>query len=191
MPRRLAYDVSVAAIKVMTERLALIAATADLARAAFADRARFEAMIEARVPEEWPPPLTEDVQEFTALALEADAILPGWLAWYFVERTQRILIGQGGFKGRPTEEGGAEIGYSLIPSFQRKGYATEAAAGLINWAFSHKEVKFVTAETLPHLTDSIRVMEKNGMRFLLDDKARGIVRYGLWRAELRQRRSST
>jgi len=181
----------VAAIQVMTERSALIAATAELARAAFGDRVRFEAMIKARVPEEWPPPFTEDVQEFTALALEADANLPGWLAWYFVERSQRMLIGQGGFKGRPTEEGGAEIGYSLIPSFQRKGYATEAAAGLIHWAFSHQEVKLVTAETLPHLTDSIRVMEKNGMRFLLEDKARGIVRYGLWRAGLRQRRSST
>ena len=54
MPRRLAYDVSVAAIKVMTERLALIAGTAELARAAFADRVRFEAMIEARVTEDGP-----------------------------------------------------------------------------------------------------------------------------------------
>jgi [ribosomal protein S5]-alanine N-acetyltransferase len=181
----------VAAIKVMTQRLALIAATAELARAAFADRARFAAMLKARVTEEWPPPLTEDVQEFTALALEADADLPGWLAWYFVERTQRILIGQGGFKGRPNEEGAAEIGYSLIPSFQRRGYATEAAAGLIDWAFGHAEVKLVVAETLPHLRDSIRVMQKNGMRFLLEDKGRGIVRYGLWRGESPQRRSNT
>jgi ribosomal-protein-alanine N-acetyltransferase len=178
-------------VKVVTERLELIAASGELARAAFADRARFAAMLDATVPAEWPPPLTEDVQEFTALALEANPDLPGWLAWYFVERKQRILIGQGGFKGRPSEEGAAEIGYSLIPSFQRQGYATEAAGGLIDWAFGHGEVKFVTAETLPHLKESIRVMEKNGLRFLAEDKERGIVRYGRWRGETPQRRSNT
>ncbi len=182
---------AVAELKFLTERLELIAATGELARAAFDDRSRFEAMLDASVTAEWPPPLTEDVQEFTALALEGNPDLPGWLAWYFVERTERILIGQGGFKGRPNEEGGAEIGYSLVPSFQGKGYATEAAGGLIDWAFGHDEVKFVIAETLPHLTQSIRVMEKNGMRFLLADAVRGIVRYGRWRGGPVQRLSST
>jgi RimJ/RimL family protein N-acetyltransferase len=181
----------VAVLQLLTERLELIAATAEIARAAYGDRPRFAALLGASVSAEWPPPLTEDVQEFTALALEGNPDLPGWLAWYFVERSERILIGQGGFKGRPNEHGGAEIGYSLVPSFQGRGYGTEAAGGLIDWAFGHDEVKLVIAETLPHLTQSIRVMEKNGMRFLFADSERGIVRYGRWRRDPVQRRSST
>ncbi len=43
--------------------------------------------------------------------------------------------------------------------------ATEAARGLLRWAFSHPEVATVAAETLPDGHGSIRVLQKLGMRF--------------------------
>lgn len=58
--------------------------------------------------------------------------------------------------------GVVEIGYGIVGEFQRRGYATEAAAGLVGWAHAHPEVRMVAAHTLPELTASIRVLEKNG-----------------------------
>jgi RimJ/RimL family protein N-acetyltransferase len=165
-------------LRILTERLELVAATAELARAAWEDTVQFGRMLQATVPPEWPPPLTEDTLEFTTEFLEGDPELVGWLAWYFIQQQGRVLIGQGGFKGKASEEGMVEVGYSVLPYFQGRGYATEAARGLIEWAFADARVSQVTAETLPHLIESIRVMEKNGLQYLGEDKDQGIVRYG-------------
>ena len=49
-------------------------------------------------------------------------------------------MGIGGFKGESLPgEAMAEIGYSVMPAYQRLGFASEAVAGLIGWAFSHPE----------------------------------------------------
>lgn len=71
-----------------------------------------------------------------------------------------------------------EVGYSIMPDYQRLGFASEATAALIGWAFSHPEVQLVTAETLPTLVDSIRVLEKNGFHLLGEGSEKGVVRYG-------------
>ena len=64
----------------------------------------------------------------------------------------------------------------------------EGLGRLIEWAFEHPEVEQVTAETLPDLARSIRVMEKCGMRLVGEGKPEGdirTVRYAVNRAELR------
>lgn len=96
---------------------------------------------------------------------------------------ERKTIGCCGFKGLPTPDGTCEIGYGLLAEFRRKGYASEAARGLIEWAFSHAEVTRVVAETYPELALSIRVMEKNGLRFAGDGAEPRVVRYELTRAD--------
>ena len=56
------------------------------------------------------------------------------------------------------------------------------------WAFEHPEIEQVTAETLPGLAGSIRVMEKCGMRFVGEGTPEGdvrTVRYAVSRAEFR------
>ena len=55
-------------------------------------------------------------------------------------------------------------------------------------AFAHREIESVTAETLPDLTASIRVMEKCGMRFVGDgnpEEGQRTVRYAITRNQLR------
>jgi RimJ/RimL family protein N-acetyltransferase len=54
-----------------------------------------------------------------------------------------------------------EIGYSVVPSWQRRGLATEASRALIESAWG-RGAEVVLAHTLPHLTPSIRVLEKLG-----------------------------
>ncbi|MER3514457.1 MAG: hypothetical protein C4310_08775 [Chloroflexota bacterium] len=57
-----------------------------------------------------------------------------------------VLVGSGGFKG-PPHAGAVEIGYSVLPQYQGKGYATEMVAGLVRRALKHAEVDRIVAET--------------------------------------------
>lgn len=108
--------------------------------------------------------------------------------WYFILcGSERQLIGNGGFKGRP-KDGMAEVGYSILPEFQRKGFATEATRALIDWAFSHPEVDRVAAETLPELEPSLGVMRKCGMKYVgrgAPEEGVETVRYEVTREEWR------
>jgi RimJ/RimL family protein N-acetyltransferase len=74
-----------------------------------------------------------------------------------------------------------EFGYSVLPEFQRRGFASEAAAALIDCAFQNG-ARSVIAETYPHLPASIRVMEKCGMRLLGKGSEAGVVRYSIDKA---------
>ena len=80
--------------------------------------------------------------------------------------------------GKPTERGEVEVGYSIMPSWQGSGLATEAVAALVDWAFSHADVQRVTAQTMPALAASIRVLEKNGFCLLDEGCEECVVRYG-------------
>jgi [ribosomal protein S5]-alanine N-acetyltransferase len=162
-----------ARVAVSTERLDLIAATTELARAEMEDTDEFARRRGARVPRDWPPPLNDaQSMNWTLRFLLENPDGVGWATWYFVLRGKdtlmRTAIGNGGFKGKPTPDGTVEIGYSLMEEFHGAGYATEAVQGLLAWAFDHPQVNRVLAETYPELLPSIRVLEKN--RFVLIGK---------------------
>jgi RimJ/RimL family protein N-acetyltransferase len=65
-----------------------------------------------------------------------------------------------GFPGPPDSEGVAEIAYGIAPAYQGKGYATEAANALVDFASRDARVKKVCAHTLPETNASTRVLEK-------------------------------
>ncbi len=75
-------------------------------------------------------------------------------------------IGSAGFKGPPDDEGMVEIAYGIAPDHQSRGYATEAAAALTDFALADSNVKIVRAHTLPERNASCRVLEKCGFEFL-------------------------
>ncbi|WP_171051839.1 GNAT family N-acetyltransferase [Alteribacter natronophilus] len=90
--------------------------------------------------------------------VEEDPELAGWGCWFAFRRGR--VIGDLGFKGKPTPLKTVEIGYGFLPEVRNAGYATEAAEALIDWAFSTKEVEKVLAECRPDNTPSVRVLEK-------------------------------
>ena len=161
--------------------MTLVAATSDLMAADLAGREAFSDAIGADVPENWPPQLYESTAMRAALAQLQDPAEQGWSVWYLLSRKSEVpqVVGICGFKGMPDEAGSVEIGYSVLSQFRVQGYATEAVARLIVWAFSHQNVNEVTAETLPHLQQSIRVMEKNGLSFAGPGSEYGVVKYVL------------
>jgi len=156
-------------LQLRTARLELIAASSQLADLEWRDVPNLARELGCAPPESWPPPLNdEDSQRWFREMLQRHPDAVGWGLWYLV-RTEhgkvRVLIGNAGFKGQPAN-GGCEIGYSLLSVFEGFGYATEAAQALISWAFQHPAVNRVSAETLPELARSIRVIEKCGMRYI-------------------------
>jgi ribosomal-protein-alanine N-acetyltransferase len=147
-----------------TERLDLIAATPESARADVDDPAVFSRLIDVTIPLDWPPAEFVDAQEIFARSLERSADLAGWLHWYWVVRESRLLIGSGGFGGKPDQSGRVEIGFSIVDSYHGRGLATEAVRALVEWASTHKEVKRIVAATVYGNDASRRVLQKCGFR---------------------------
>ncbi|HSP21692.1 MAG TPA: GNAT family N-acetyltransferase [Planococcus sp. (in: firmicutes)] len=95
--------------------------------------------------------------------LEDKPELLGWGVWMVVRRATGQTIGDAGFKGMPNSDGVVEIGYGIAAEAQNQGFATEAAKGLINWAFRTGRVKRVIAECTHGNVASIKVLEKLGL----------------------------
>jgi RimJ/RimL family protein N-acetyltransferase len=60
--------------------------------------------------------------------------------------------------------GQAMIGYSMLPEFRGRGFATRAAQLVALWAFAETDVARLIAGTLPENVGSQRVLEKAGFR---------------------------
>ena len=85
-----------------------------------------------------------------------------WVHGYsLVERGTDAVVGSCGFKGPPAE-GVVEIAYGVSREQQGRGYATEAAAALVAYAFAREDVSVVRAHTLPDADASQRVLAKCG-----------------------------
>ena len=165
-----------------TERLTLVAATLELARAELHDSRRLARLLEVAAPPTWPPPLNDaNSMRWTIEFLETHADGVGWGPWYFVARGA-ALVGVGGFTGLPRADGTVEVGYSILESHQRAGLATEAVRALVDWAFGHAAVSRVVGQTLPELASSIRVLEKCGFRFVGPGPEAGAILYERLRA---------
>jgi RimJ/RimL family protein N-acetyltransferase len=82
-----------------------------------------------------------------------------------VDREEGLVIGNCAFVGPPNETGEVEIAYAVVPAFEGRGYATQAAEALTIFAFQDARVKTVIAHTLPEKNASTRVLAKNGFTF--------------------------
>jgi ribosomal-protein-alanine N-acetyltransferase len=147
-----------------TDRLRLVAGTKVLAAAEIEDRVEFAKLLGALVPETWPPDNLRHVLGCFYGLYREHLEWEGWLAWYAIriDNHYPILCGSIGFKGPPDKRGMVEIGYSVLPEFQRQGLATEMVADIIQWAKHQPEVRQIEAETNINDEASIRVLEKNG-----------------------------
>jgi ribosomal-protein-alanine N-acetyltransferase len=101
-----------------------------------------------------------------------------------VHRSSGSIVGFCSFKGPPMD-GVVEIAYGIAPDEQGKGYATEAARALVDFAHTFAGVKLVRAHTLPDGAASKRVLEKCGFQHVGEviDPEDGLV----WRFEYSRR----
>jgi RimJ/RimL family protein N-acetyltransferase len=110
--------------------------------------------------------VSNDVSPEWLTALENATSADPWrFGFGLVHLESGMVIGNAGFTGPPDAEGVVEIAYGIVPDFQGRGYATEAANALLAWAGKNGRVAIARAHTLPERNASTRVLEKCGFRF--------------------------
>jgi RimJ/RimL family protein N-acetyltransferase len=154
----------------VTPRLILIAATAELLRAELSAPEQLGLQLGAEVPHGWPPgEYDEGAQRFFLERLSTEGPeAVGWYAWYVLlrngEQGAGPVIASGGFLGPPGQDGEVEIGYSVHPGWQRKGYATELVHELVRHAFEDPRVHRIVAHTTRQNQPSCALLERLGFR---------------------------
>jgi RimJ/RimL family protein N-acetyltransferase len=150
---------------IVTARLKLVPATVAHVRAEIGDRVEFARLIQAEVPENWPPESAANALPLFLKRLTAAPDSAGWFGWYVLNQSDGVnlpvLVGSCGFMG-PPRNGDVNIGYSVLPQFQRRGFATEAVGGLVQWALEKPAVNRIVAETEWANPASVRVLTKLG-----------------------------
>lgn len=81
--------------------------------------------------------------------------------WVIIERASEQLVGTIGLRLQGHR---VELGYALARRHWGKGFATEAAAAIVDWALGRPEIHRVWAVCDVDNVASARVLEKIGMR---------------------------
>jgi RimJ/RimL family protein N-acetyltransferase len=125
---------------ISTERLDLVCLTPALLRASLeGDFGYVERELDARLPEGWPP--DPGVIRLRLDQLRGDPSLQPFVMRAMVLREEARVVGHIGFHSRPgppyldeLAEGGIELGYTVYAPDRRRGFASEACTGLMDWA---------------------------------------------------------
>lgn len=161
-------------------RLRLVAITQEmLAAEQDSDGLELGRILKAKLTHEWPP-VDWDPHVYRIILKQYDEWPEsfGWHRYVVLEgglgRPKTLVGAIGGF---PRARGDVEIGYSTLPAFQRRGYATAFATKLVEWLLTRDEVQSVSAQAYPRVTESIKVMERCGMSYVGDGDEPETVRY--------------
>lgn len=91
--------------------------------------------------------------------------VPGqWLQLGIARSESDTLIGDCGVRLRTDEPQLAEIGFTLSPGFQGRGYATEAVRRLVDFLFAETAVRRIVATTDADNSPSARLLRRAGFR---------------------------
>jgi ribosomal-protein-alanine N-acetyltransferase len=166
---------------IVTPRLNLIVVTPEMLLSEKGGEGRLGELIQCVIPSGWPMSEWEPhVFDFLLTQLAEHPEQVGWHRYVgLVEPDgQRTLIGSlGAFtKTDPSE---CEIGYGILPEYEGKGFATEAARALIEYIRCDERITSVIAHTFPSIPGSVRVMEKCGLVFDGEGEEVGTIRYRL------------
>ena len=96
--------------------------------------------------------------------LAADASEQPWLVRAVVASTPRQVVGSVGFHAPSDDHGRVEIGYDVVVSERRKGYAREGARGLLDWAWATGRARTHVASVGPHSAPSLALIRSFGFR---------------------------
>jgi RimJ/RimL family protein N-acetyltransferase len=110
--------------------------------------------------------------------------LRGYGQWAVVEKQTGEVIGRVGL-WHPEGWPGVELGWIIRHSRWNQGFASEAAAASLEWAWTHTDVDHVISVIQPDNARAIRVAQKIGERFERTDflNALDVHIYGIHRSD--------
>jgi RimJ/RimL family protein N-acetyltransferase len=143
-----------------TERLTLSPLTRADVPALFA----YRALDDVARYQHWQPRDIDDARRFVDELAAVEFDVPGtWCQFGIRLRESGALVGDLGVHffedGRQ-----AEIGFTLAPSSQRRGYGTEAVTAVIAYLFGRLNKHRVIASVDPRNEPSVRLLARVGMR---------------------------
>jgi RimJ/RimL family protein N-acetyltransferase len=100
------------------------------------------------------------------MAARAPGESGGWVQLSVEERETGRLVGDVGLSPAEGEPGVIKVGYTMSPSSQGRGYATEAVGALADYALDALGADVVRAYASAENLPSIRVAEKVGMHLV-------------------------
>ncbi len=139
--------------------------SADFIEAVLEGRqAAAETMESLKLPPRWGGEKREDRLLRRRLEqMRQDPSLRPWLLRAMVTRTpDRTMIGFINFHGRPDRRNAAELGYTVMPEFRRRGHATEAVKGMMDWAVREHGVTLFIVSISPDNAPSLAMAGKLG-----------------------------
>jgi RimJ/RimL family protein N-acetyltransferase len=81
--------------------------------------------------------------------------------WTVISTEENKMVGDICFVGEPNTEGEVEIGYGTYKEFRKRGFMTEAVAGIIKWAEKQPNIRSIIASTDKSNIDSYSILERN------------------------------
>ncbi|MDQ0229311.1 GNAT family N-acetyltransferase [Metabacillus malikii] len=149
-----------------TENLRMITFTKEMMKAILDGKIE---RLPYHAAEEWPLPVYLHMFQYK---IDRFTTYPYEEKWegIIIHKNNKRIIGDMGFKGGPNNEGDLEIGYSIVPSYQGNGYATEMGRAMIEWGMRQEGVKRITATCDSDNLASKRVLEKLGLHHIKEDK---------------------
>jgi len=169
-----------------TQNMILLACDLEFLEAGKGGERELEKFLQIRFAENW----TEFGIEMFAYSLgllRSDTGHQGWLTYLPMHKKDRVILGTGGYKGKPSSEGTVEIGYEIAPGYRNRGLATEMALALVDHAFRNDEVTCILAHTLKDGLASAKVLSKCGFTRageVLDPEDGPVYRWELRRPKL-------
>ncbi|HPM76951.1 MAG TPA: GNAT family N-acetyltransferase [bacterium] len=154
---------------VFTARLLLMPTTAAWLALLAQDRAAALRQFDA-VPPDWPSADLLMVMDGARETMRRFPEMHGWGVWLILRRADRVFVGDIGFFGPPDENEQVEIGLQIAPAHRRQGYAREAVAALIDWAFARR-AQVIVARTEHDNEISPRLFDRLGFEQVGRDEA--------------------
>lgn len=102
-------------------------------------------------------------EEYIQENLQKSYTKNGFGLWLMELKETKIPIGMCGLVKRDSLED-VDIGFALLPAYQRKGYTFEAAEAILIYAHEMLEIPKIVAITDPKNVASIALLQKLGMQ---------------------------
>jgi [ribosomal protein S5]-alanine N-acetyltransferase len=172
-----------------TERLHLVTLTPELLDIQENSPHTLATLFGATIPSRWPGSDWEPhVYTFMRAQFRDNPHTIGWHRYILLPESNTLtMIGTLGSHPKGPNE--AEIGYGILEPWQSKGYATEATRALLNHLF-RLGLQRIRAQTFPHLPQSLRVMQKCGMKPAGSGEEPGAICYAIEREEFMKQSSN-
>lgn len=154
--------------KITTDRLQVITFEVAMIKAMLEGANGLEQLIGFAVPSDYP---MDVYKQFFPYKIDRFSKQPEENKWegLIINSENKTVIGDIGFKSGPNEKGEINIGYSILPNYQGKGFATEAAIGMVAWGLKQPGVEKIIATCSPDNNASIRVLKKAGLKQVRED----------------------